>query len=90
MLENSAKLLNEVQRDWLSRQLASLDRQALEKLVGRTRARTWDPMITRTWDAMIKSYPQATLIQHAFRHVHVSSNIKITMEFSLVGIQGTL
>jgi hypothetical protein len=47
---------------------------------GRTRARTWDPMI--------KSHLQAALIQRVFRHVHVSSSIEITMEFSFVGIQG--
>ncbi len=37
---------------------------------------------------MIKSHLQAALIQRAFRHVHVSSSIEITMEFSFVGIQG--
>ena len=37
---------------------------------------------------MIKSQPYAALIQRAFRHVHVSTGIEITMEFSFVGIQG--
>jgi len=55
-------------------------RLVLERLGGRTRARTWDPMI--------KSQPYVALIQRAFRHVHVSSSIEITMEFSFVGIQG--
>jgi len=35
-----------------------------------------------------ESHLQAALIQRAFRHVHVSSSIEITMEFSFVGIQG--
>jgi hypothetical protein len=34
---------------------------------------------------MIKSHLQAPLIQHVFRHVHVSSSMEITMEFSFVG-----
>ena len=38
-------------------------------------------------DLMIKSQPDAALIQRAFRHVHVSSSNKITMEFSSVGMQ---
>jgi hypothetical protein len=46
---------------------------------GRTRARTWDPMI--------KSRLQAVLIQCVFRHVLVSGSTDITMEFSFVGIQ---
>ena len=37
---------------------------------------------------MIKSHPQAALIQRVFRHVHDSSRMEITMEFSFVGIQG--
>ena len=47
---------------------------------GRTRARTWDPMI--------KSQRYGKIFQRLFRHVHVSSNIEITVEFSLVGIPG--
>jgi hypothetical protein len=39
-------------------------------------------------EPLIKSHPQAALIQRVFRHVHASSSIEITMEFSLVGIQG--
>jgi hypothetical protein len=39
---------------------------------------------------MIKSHSQAVLIQRVFRHVHVSSSIEITMEVSLVGIQGVV
>ena len=37
---------------------------------------------------MIKSRLQAVLDQHAFPHIHVSGSTEITMEFSLVGIQG--
>jgi hypothetical protein len=39
------------------------------------------------WDPMIKSRPQAALVERAFRHVHVSSSTEITMEFSFVGMQ---
>jgi hypothetical protein len=42
----------------------------------------------RGWALMIKSRPQAALIQHVFRDVHGSSSIEITMEFSVVGILG--
>jgi hypothetical protein len=35
---------------------------------------------------MIKSHLQAALIQRVFRHVHGSSSIEITVEFSFVGI----
>src|SRR6202011_3780830 len=66
-----------LKRGWLSRRS---DRQILERLGGCTRARTWDPMN--------KSHPQAIWIQRGFRHVHDSSRIEITMEFSFVGIQG--
>src|SRR6267143_1970390 len=37
---------------------------------------------------MIKSHSQAVLVQSLFRHVLVSSSIKIVIEFSLVGILG--
>jgi hypothetical protein len=47
---------------------------------GRTRARTWDPMI--------KSQRYGKIFQRLFRLVLVSSNIEIAVEFSLVGIQG--
>jgi hypothetical protein len=36
---------------------------------------------------LIKSQPQAVLVQSVFRHVLVSSGTEITMEFSFVGIQ---
>jgi hypothetical protein len=39
-------------------------------------------------EPLIKSHSQAVLVQSLFRHVLVSSSIKIVIEFSLVGIQG--
>ncbi len=51
----------------------------LEMLGGRTRARTWDPMI--------KGHSQAVMVQSVFRHVLVSSSTKIIGEFSVVGIE---
>jgi hypothetical protein len=61
--------------------LNGFSRQVFERLGGRTRARTWDPLI--------KNQPQPALIQRAFRHLHVSSSTEITTEFSFVGMQGS-
>jgi hypothetical protein len=65
-------------RAQIARLLAKV--QTLRLGGGRTRARTWDPMI--------KSHSQVVLVQSLFRHVLVSTSIKIVIEFSLVGMQG--